>query len=93
MKTLFHEPDVPADRAEGTQGLVREIWDLCDCMSDHLLQKIAHMSLEEIDKVANATPITFFSMRLDEDSMKQVLDSPANAVGALSVSALALSGR
>ena len=51
-------------------------------MPDHLLQKIANMSLEEIDKVANATPITFFTMRLDEDSMKQVLDSPTNAVGA-----------
>ena len=62
-------------------------------MPDHLLQKIANMSLEEIDKVANATPITFFTMRLDEDSMKQVLDSPTNSVGALSVSALALSGR
>lgn len=62
-------------------------------MSENLLQRIATMSLEEIDKVANATPITFFTLRLDEDSMKQVLDSPPAAVGALSVSALAMSGR
>lgn len=62
-------------------------------MPGHLLQKIANMSLEEIDKVANATPITFFTMRLDEDSMKQVLDSPTHSVGALSVSALSISGR
>lgn len=62
-------------------------------MSEPMLQKIAGMSLEEIDKLANATPITFFTMRLDEGSMMQVLDSPTAAVGALSVSALAMSGR
>lgn len=62
-------------------------------MSEGLLEKISTMSLEEIDKLANATPITFFTMRLDEESMKQVLDTPPSAVGALSVSVLAMSGR
>lgn len=62
-------------------------------MSQPLLQKLAGMSLEEIDKLASATPVMFFTMRLDESSMLQVIDSPTAAAGALSVSALAISGR
>jgi len=62
-------------------------------LPEEMLKKLAKMSLEEIERVASNAPITFFTLRLDESSMMQVLDSPASAVGALSVSALAKSGR
>lgn len=58
-----------------------------------MLKRIAAMSLEEIDKMASALPITVFTMRLDESSLKQVFDTPPALAGALSVTHLAMTGR
>lgn len=62
-------------------------------LSEPMLQRIGAMSLEEIDKMASSLPITVFTMRLDETSMKQVFNTPPALAGALSVTHLALSGR
>lgn len=62
-------------------------------LSEPMLKRIAAMSLEEIDKMASALPITVFTMRLDESSLKQVFDTPPALAGALSVTHLAMTGR
>ena len=75
---LLHAKEV-ADKSEGS---------LITGISPDHLRKLKEMSVQEVDQIASALPISAFQLRFDEVEFLKVLESKSSMTASYSVSVL-----